>query len=66
MQGFYALGLIEVPGIPKQEPNTEVACGVIEDLIMLREKSSGNLDEGEILTLDKFITDLQLKVSELS
>lgn len=66
MQGFYALGLIDVPGAPKQEPNAEMARGVIEDLMMLRVKCTGNLDEGETMTLDKFITDLQLQVSKLS
>ena len=28
MQGFYALGLIEVPGLPKQEPNPSAAQAV--------------------------------------
>jgi hypothetical protein len=66
MQGFYALGLIEVPGAPKQQPNPEMARGVIDDLTMLREKCASNLEEGETLTLDKFISDLQNQVAELS
>jgi hypothetical protein len=66
MQGFYALGLIEVPGAPIQEPNPEMARGVIDDLTMLREKCASNLEEGETLTLDKFISDLQNQVAELS
>ena len=66
MQGFFALGLIEVPGAPKQDPNPQMANGVIEDLIMLRDKCAGNLDNGEALTIDKFITDLQQQVEQLS
>jgi len=60
MQGFYALGLVDIPGAPKQEqPNFGAAQMVINDLTMLREKTQGNLSEGEAMTLDKFITDLQ-------
>ncbi len=66
MQGFYALGLIEIPGAPKQETNLGLARSVIDDLMMLREKCAGNLDEGERLTLDKYISDLQFQVVERS
>jgi len=66
MQGFYALGMIEIPGAPAQEPNVEMARTVIEDLIMLRDKCAGNLDEGERMTLDKYISDLQFQVVERS
>ena len=62
MQGFYALGLIEIPGAPSQEPNVVLARAVVDDLQMLREKCAGNLDEGERLTLDKYIADLQFQV----
>lgn len=63
LQGFYALGVIEIPGAPKQErANVEAARMVIEDLKMLREKTDGNLDPGERMTLDKYIADLQLQV----
>ena len=62
MQGFYALGLIEVPGAPKQEPNVSIARAVVADLTMLRGKCGSNLDEGERMTLDKYIADLQLAV----
>lgn len=64
MQGFYALGLLEVPGLPKQDPNPSAAQAVIDDLLMLREKSEGNLDSAEKLTLDKFISDLQFQYLE--
>jgi hypothetical protein len=66
MQGFYALGMIEIPGAPPQEPNVEMARTVVEDLTMLRDKCAGNLDEGERMTLDKYISDLQFQVVERS
>lgn len=63
LQGFYALGVIEIPGAPKQErANVDAARMVIEDLKMLREKTEGNLDPGERMTLDKYIADLQMQV----
>ena len=66
MQGFYALGLVEIPGAPATEPNLGMAQAVIDDLMMVREKSQGNLDDGERMTLDKFISDLQFHFLEKS
>jgi len=66
MQGFYAMGLIEVPGLPKQDANPQAAQAVIDDLLMLREKTEGHLDDAERLTLDKFISDLQFQYLELT
>jgi len=66
MQGFFALGMIEIPGAPQQEPNVDMARSVIDDLLMLREKCGDNLEEGERLTLDKYISDLQFQVIERS
>ena len=66
MQGFYALGLIEIPGAPAPETNLPMARAVIDDLMMLREKCAGNIEEGERLTLDKYISDLQFQVIERS
>jgi hypothetical protein len=66
MQGFYALGLVEIPGAPTTEPNLGMAQAVIDDLMMMREKTQANLDDGERLTLDKFISDLQFHYLEKS
>jgi len=66
MQGFYALGMIEIPGAPQQEPNVEMARSVVDDLVMLREKCGDNMEEGERMTLDKYISDLQFQVLERS
>ena len=62
MQGFYALGLIDIPGAPKGEPNVDIARMVCDDLMLLREKTESNLDDGERMTLDKFISDLQFQI----
>lgn len=65
LQGFYALGLVHIPGAPKPEkPNVEAARMVVEDLKMLREKTRGQLDPGEQMTLDKYVADLQFQIVE--
>ncbi len=61
MQGFFALGLVEIPGAPKSGINLGMARSVIGDLQMLKERTEGNLDEGERQTLDKYLSDLQLQ-----
>ena len=61
MQGFFALGLVEIPGAPKSGVNLDMAQSVIGDLQMLKERTEGNLDEGERQTLDKYLSDLQLQ-----
>jgi len=67
IQGFYALGMVDIPGAPKPEkPNLEAARMVVEDLMMLREKTRGQLDPGEELTLDKYVSDLQFQIVERS
>ncbi|MFQ5750345.1 MAG: DUF1844 domain-containing protein, partial [Planctomycetota bacterium] len=64
LQGFFSLGLLEIPGQGKPEPNLALCSSVIDDLMMLREKTQGNLSEGEQKTLDKYISDLQLQFLE--
>lgn len=65
IQGFYALGMVDIPGAPKPEkPNVEAARMVVEDLKMLRDKTRGQLDPGEELTLDKYVADLQFQIVE--
>ncbi len=64
LQGFFSLGLVELPGQEKPEPNLSLCSSVIDDLMMLREKTQGNLSEGEQKTLDKYISDLQLQFLE--
>lgn len=65
IQGFYALGLVEIPGAPKPgAPNLDAARMVVEDLKMLREKTRGQLDPGEQMTIDKYVSDLQFQIVE--
>ena len=63
IQGFYALGMVDIPGAPKPTaPNVEAARMVVEDMKMLREKTRGQLDPGEQMTIDKYIADLQFQI----
>ena len=65
LQGFYALGLVEIPGAPRPpKPNLDAARMVVEDLKMIRSKTEGNLDPGERMTLDKYVADLQMQIVE--
>lgn len=67
VQGLYALGVIEVPGMPaRTEPNLPMARAVVDDLMLLREKTQGNLSDGERMTLEKYIRDLQFLYLERS
>lgn len=66
IQGLYALGVVEIPGMPQREPNLAMARAVIDDLLLLREKTVGNLNDGERMTLDKYISDLQFLFLERS
>lgn len=66
VQGLYALGVVEIPGMPQKEPNLAMAKAVIDDLMLLREKTQDNLSDGERMTLDKYISDLQFLYLERS
>lgn len=66
IQGLYALGVVEIPGMPQKEPNLAMARAVIDDLLLLRDKTQGNLNDGERMTLDKYISDLQFLFLERS
>lgn len=59
IQGMFALGLIENPITKKTERNLDHARMVIDDLLMLREKTEGNLSSEESDQLSKAISDLQ-------
>ncbi len=58
-QGLMTLGLIENPLTDTREVHLENAKMLIEDLSMLQEKTSGNLDEDEAEHLDKLLGDLR-------
>ena len=64
-QGFFALGLVELPGVPKAEPNIEAANAVLLDLKMLKKKCDSNLGDGERMTLEKYIQDLEQLIKQI-
>jgi len=58
-QALITLGVVENPLTRTREPNLPHAQSVIDDLMMLREKTRGNLDGDEEQHLNQVIGDLQ-------
>ena len=59
LQAMMGMGLIENPLTGTAQKNLPGARMVIDDLIMLREKTVGNLDGGESSQLSKVVSDLE-------
>lgn len=57
--GLQSLGLIENPLTGEKQVHRSNARMTIDDLVMLRKKTRGNLDEDEARHLDKLIADLE-------
>lgn len=55
------LGFIKNPQTQKEDKNMELAQVNIDLLVLLKEKTKGNLSEEETNLLNAIITDLQLK-----
>ena len=58
-QALIALGVVENPLTRRREPNLAHAQTVIDDLMMLREKTRGNLTSDEEQHLVQVVGDLQ-------
>ncbi len=58
-QALIGLGILENPLTKKREPNLPHAQMVIDDLMMLRDKTRGNLEPEEDEHLNRVIGDLQ-------
>jgi len=58
-QALITLGVVENPLTPQRERNLPHARCVIDDLMMLREKTRGNLESTEEQHLTQVIGDLQ-------
>ncbi len=58
-QALISMGIVENPLTKTRETNLALAQGVIDDLMMLRDKSRGNLEEEEEQHLNAVIGDLQ-------
>jgi Domain of unknown function (DUF1844) len=66
IQAMISLGLIENPLTKRKDSHPGNARMLVEDLRMLREKTSGNLDGDEIAHLDKVIGDLEFAMEKMS
>jgi hypothetical protein len=58
-QALITLGVVENPLTRKREPNLGHAQSVIDDLMMLRDKTKGNLAPDEEQHLTQVVGDLQ-------
>jgi hypothetical protein len=58
-QALITLGVLEIPLTKTREPNLVHAQNVIDDLMMLRDKTRGNLEETEAELLTQVIGELQ-------
>jgi hypothetical protein len=65
-QAMVGLGLIPDPYTNKQDVNLEAAKQMIDILVMLREKTHGNLEAAELTLIDNLLYDLQMHYVELS
>jgi hypothetical protein len=66
IQGFLACGALENPLTKRKDVNPPGARMVLEDLKMLRDKTSGHLEPNELNSLNKAIEDLGGWVDKLS
>lgn len=58
-QGMLCLGLMENPVTGSRQVNLTQARMILDDLIMLQERTMGNLDEDEDVHLRKVVSDLE-------
>jgi hypothetical protein len=59
-QTLFSLGLLEIEGQEKREPNLALAKYNIDMLETLQEKTKGNLTEGEQKTLENTLNELRM------
>ena len=58
-QALMSMGIVENPLTKKKECNLSHAQTVIDDLMMLRDKTEGNLESDEAEHIQKVVHDLQ-------
>lgn len=64
-QALLALGLMENPVTGERHQNLSQARLLRDDLAMLRDKTAGNLDEGEAAKLDEVLEHLSQHLSTI-
>jgi len=62
----FCLGLIPNPQTGKGEVNLDFARMMIDQLVMIREKTRGNLNDDELKILNSALTHLQMAFIEVS
>ena len=65
-QGMISMGLLENPVTGTKQQNLEQARLVYEDLVMIQEKTVGNLEDDEQAHLDKVVADLRAMMEKVS
>ncbi len=65
-QTLLGLGLLENPLTRRKEVNLPLAKSVLDDLVMLREKTRGNLERDEDEHLSRVIRDLEHQFASLA
>ena len=65
-QALIGMGVLENPLTRTAERNLDGARAVIDDLVMLREKTRGNLEADEEAHLDRVIADLERHLGSLA
>ena len=65
-QALIGMGVLENPLTGSKDSNPGQAQGVIDDLMMIRDKSRGNLEQEEEDHLNRVIGDLQRHFVDLS
>ena len=65
IQAMISLGILENPLTKKKDPHPHNARMLLDDLAMLREKTSGNLTDEEQSHLDKVLADLETVMAKL-
>jgi hypothetical protein len=63
---LYYMGLATVEGKPTPQKNLPLARQNIDILRLIQEKTKGNLTTEEATLLDQMVTDLQVKIVEVS
>ncbi|HIG11233.1 MAG TPA: DUF1844 domain-containing protein [Planctomycetes bacterium] len=64
-QGLMSLGMLENPVTGTKAVILENARMIIDDLLMLKDKTSGNLDPDEYEHVDKLIGDLERAYAQI-
>ncbi len=58
-QGMLCLGVMENPVTHTRQINLEQAKMMLDDLLMLQERTTGNLDADEAIHMNKVVSDLR-------